>query len=100
VVVLPPSTATAAEILATEILAAADRRDTLAEERDLAAERREEDLDLAEFLAQDGDYGHDWPQRRATALDRARAKEDRLAARRDRDALAHDLLTVVSPEPR
>jgi hypothetical protein len=56
---------------ACEILAAADERDAVADARDLAADRREHDLDLAQFLAVDGDYGHDWPERRAAALARA-----------------------------
>jgi len=75
---------------AQEILAAADQRDALADARDLAADRRAHVLDQAEFLAADGEYGNNWPERRAAALDRKYAKEDREAARRDRMALAQD----------
>jgi hypothetical protein len=75
---------------AREILAAADQRDAVADARDLAADRREQDLDRAEFLAADGEYGNDWPERRAAAMDREHAKADRRAARRDRIALAQD----------
>ncbi len=73
-----------------EILAVAEERDAVADARDLAADRRGHDLDLAQFLAVDGDYGHDWPERRAAALDRQHAKQDRTAARRDRMALAQN----------
>lgn len=59
---------------AQEILAAADQRDAVAEARELAADSRDHDLDLAEFLAAD-EYGNDWPERRAAALDRKHAKE-------------------------
>jgi uncharacterized protein (DUF3084 family) len=75
---------------AQQILAAADQRDARAEARDRAADKRVHDLDLAEFLAADGEYGNDWPERRAAALDRKHAKDDRMAARRDRMALAQD----------
>ena len=75
---------------AQEILAAADARDALADARDLAADRRENEHDLLEFLAPGGDYGRDWPDRRAAGLDREQAKDDRKAARRDRVALAQD----------
>lgn len=73
---------------AVEILAAADERDALADARDLTADSRERDLDLARFLAVDADYGRNWPERRAAALDRERSKQDRAAARRDRLSLA------------
>jgi len=63
---------------------------TLADSRDLDADRREHDLDLAGFLAADGEYGNAWPERRAAALDRHQAKADRIVARRDRVALAQD----------
>jgi hypothetical protein len=76
---------------AQEILTAADQRDALADARDRAADRREHDLDQAEFLAVDGgEYGNNWPERRAAALDRKHSKEDHEAARRDRMALAQD----------
>src|SRR6476620_8501172 len=40
--------------------------------RDLAAERHERELNLAQFrTGDDVDYGDDWPERRAAALDRA-----------------------------
>jgi hypothetical protein len=76
--------------VAQEILAAAAYRDARADARDLAAERRENEHDLLEFLAPGGDYGRDWPERRAPCLDREQAKDDRKAARRDRLALAQD----------
>lgn len=72
---------------AREILAAADRRDGLADARDDAAERRDRERDLAGFLDPDGPYGADLPERREAALDREQAREDRAAARRDRLAL-------------
>jgi hypothetical protein len=74
---------------ASDLMSAADQRDALADERDAAAEKRESDLDLAELLMTDDDhvYGADWPERRNTALDRAGAKSDRAASRRDRLAL-------------
>jgi hypothetical protein len=85
--------------VAQEILAAADQRDARADARDLAADRIEHNLDLADFLAADGDYGNDWPERRAAALDRKHAKDDRIAARRDRMALAHDFIEPSGPQP-
>ena len=82
-----------------EILAAADQRDALADERDLAADGRDHNLDLAEFLAADGEYGNNWPERRDAALARKLAKDDRVAARRDRMALAQDLTDPGGPPP-
>ena len=70
-----------------DILAAADERDDRADARDLAAVTRETDLDREKWLARDGEYGLDWPERRAAAIDRESAKQDRIAARLDRLAL-------------
>lgn len=84
---------------AEEILAAADQRDADADQRDRIADRREHDLDLAEFVVADGEYGNNWPERRASALDRKQAKEDRLAARRDRMALAQDRIEPGGLQP-
>ena len=77
--------------VAQQILAAAAERDALADARDLAADKRQRDLDLAEFFAAEGDYGHNWSERRAAALDREHAKADRLAAHRD-------LITLAGPD--
>jgi hypothetical protein len=74
---------------AEKIMAAAEARDDLADARDLAAVEREIREDLAQMLSSDADYGHDWPERRAAALDRECAKHDRVAARLDRVALAY-----------
>jgi len=72
---------------AKEILAAAAERDARADARDAAADKRDQDLDLAALLGA-RDYGGDWPARRAAALDRENAKQDRTAARLDLSALA------------
>jgi hypothetical protein len=73
---------------AEKILAAANQRDAVADARDAAADQRDNDLDLAEMLDVDHPYGYDWPARREAAADREHAKQDRLAARLDRIALA------------
>lgn len=80
---------------AREVLAAADRRDALADARDEAADRHDRDLDLAEFLADGDEYGAHLPVRRAAALGREHAKDDRRAARRDRIALTQGWLDDV-----
>lgn len=86
---------------AEEILAAADERDALADARDVAADKREHDLDLAALLAASGDYGGDWPARRAASLDREHAKQDRIAARLDLRAMADQFASGnVCPSPR
>src|SRR3954447_16760179 len=77
--------------VAARILAAADARDALAAGRDAAADERDRDIDLAELLGRVGDYGSDWPARRAAALDREAAKQDRIAARRDLAAVVEQL---------
>jgi len=75
---------------AHEILEAADQRDVDADARDAAAEKRENDLDLARTLAPRDDvgYGDDGPERRNAALDRRSSKADRAASHDDRIQLA------------
>ena len=83
---------------AAEIVAAADERDALADARDLSAEQHEHGLDLAHFLAaEDDDYGYDWPERRAAALDREHARQDRIAARGDLTALVRMFAQTAEP---
>ncbi len=85
---------------AEAMLAAAELRDELADARDVAADLRERHGDLSEFMARHGEYGHDWPERRAAAIDRELAKEDRAAARHDRRALADAFLERArTPRP-
>jgi hypothetical protein len=83
--------------VAARILAAADARDALAAGRDAAADERDRDIDLAELLGRVGDYGSDWPARRAAALDREAAKRDRIAARDDLIALADQFVVRERP---
>jgi hypothetical protein len=73
------------------ILAAAEERDAASDACDASAEQRDRELDLAEMLAVVGTYGDRWPERRAAALDRQRARDDRAASREDRLALARIL---------
>jgi hypothetical protein len=73
------------------ILDAGDARDAAAEARDAAADERDRALDLAEMLDAGSDYGAQWSQRRAAALDRRQAREDRAASREDRRSLARAL---------
>ena len=81
-----------------EIVAAADERDALADARDLSAEQHEHGLDLAHFLAAEADdYGYDWPERRAAALDREHARQDRIAARGDLTALVRMFAQTAEP---
>jgi hypothetical protein len=72
------------------ILTAGDERDAVADARDAAADERDRALDLAEMLDAGSDYGALWSHRRAAALDRRQAHEDR-ASREDRRALARRL---------
>ncbi|NPC41923.1 hypothetical protein [Nocardioides sp. zg-1230] len=73
------------------ILAAGDERDAAADARDAAADERDRAIDLAEMLDAESSYGAQWSQRRAAALDRRQAHEDRAASRKDRWALARRL---------
>lgn len=75
---------------ADEILAAADARDVDADARDAAAVERENAFDKEDFLADEGTYGHYWPERRAAGRDRAHSKDDRTASHDDRIALTED----------
>ncbi len=77
---------------AQEIVGAADERDAAADIRDEAASQRENDLDLAQLLAPEDEYGYggDWPERRNANLDRGYAKDDRKASHSDRLALTED----------
>jgi uncharacterized protein (DUF3084 family) len=70
--------------------AAADKRDDAAVARDAAAEKREDNLDRAEMLDPNSEYGAHWPERRNAGLDRGHAKEDRTASRGDRVALTEN----------
>jgi hypothetical protein len=72
---------------AREIGAAADKRDAAADDRDAAAGKRENDLDRAEMLDPESEYGAHWPERRNAGLDRGHAKDDRTASHDDRIAL-------------
>lgn len=76
---------------ALAILAAAVHRDAISDGRDGAAEKRESDLDLLEFLGPEAKYGVHWPERRHAGLDRAHAKTDREASLADRVALTEAL---------
>jgi hypothetical protein len=75
---------------AREIVTAADMRDAASVARDVAAEERENDLDRAEMLNPDIQYGAHWPERRNAGLDRGHAKNDRTASHGDRLALTED----------
>ena len=77
---------------AQEIVEAAEQRDAAADIRDDAASKRENDLDLAQLLAPEDEYGYggDWPERRNANLDRGHAKDDRKASHNDRLALTED----------
>jgi hypothetical protein len=78
------------------ILVAADERDAVSDALDASADERDRELDLAEMLDTESNYGAHWSQRRAAALDRRRAKHDRAASREDRMALIRGL---VGPHP-
>ena len=69
---------------------AADERDVASGARDAAAERRENDLDRAEMLDTESEYGAHWPERRNASLDRGHAKDDRRASHEDRLALTEN----------
>ena len=69
-----------------------DDRDRVSDARDASADRRDHELDLAEMLDVDHSYGDHWPERRAAALDRRHAKDERAASREDRRALARSLV--------
>jgi len=71
-------------------LAAADQRDAITDARDEKADERSNDLDRAEFMDRDSNYGEHWPERRNAARDREHAKDDRAASRDDRVALTED----------
>ena len=73
------------------ILAAGDERDAAADARDAAADERDRALDLAQMLDAGSDYGAQWSHRRAAALERRQAREDRAGSREDRRALARRL---------
>ena len=75
---------------AEQILAAADQRDAITDARDEKADERSNDLDRAEFMDRDSNYGEHWPERRNAARDREHAKDDRAASRDDRVALTED----------
>ena len=78
-----------------EILTAGDARDASADARDHVASRRDQARDLTVLLDVSSDYGVDWPERRAATLDRERAKQDRIAARLDRWALADQIRRLI-----
>lgn len=75
---------------AESILAAANERDADADERDTVANSRDRDADLKAFLGGEAGYGYDGRGRRHAALDRGRAKEDRVFSADDRAKLTED----------
>jgi hypothetical protein len=87
---------------AKKILEAADLRDGEADLRDDASVTLDQAADLAAFVhPKDGDsYGSENPGRRHAALDRGHAKDDRVSAAGDRQALTeeHGADPVEPPE--